>query len=76
MVSTTAALPTAAMVVSLMAGTIFLVWLGELITEYGIGNGVSIIIFAGIVAGYRQLVQSGALARATGTGRRAACLSS
>lgn len=61
-VSTTAALPTAAMVVSLMAGTIFLVWLGELITEYGVGNGVSIIIFAGIVAGYWQLVQSGALA--------------
>src|SRR3989339_278361 len=33
------------------AGTIFLMWLGELITEKGIGNGVSIIIFAGIVAG-------------------------
>lgn len=32
------------------AGTIFLMWLGELITEKGIGNGVSIIIFAGIVA--------------------------
>lgn len=33
------------------AGTIFLMWLGELITEKGIGNGVSLIIFAGIVAG-------------------------
>jgi preprotein translocase subunit SecY len=33
------------------AGTIFLMWLGELITEKNIGNGVSIIIFAGIVAG-------------------------
>ncbi len=33
------------------AGTMFLTWLGELITEKGIGNGVSIIIFAGIVAG-------------------------
>lgn len=33
------------------AGTIFLMWLGELITEKGIGNGVSVIIFAGIVAG-------------------------
>lgn len=33
------------------AGTVFLMWLGELITEKGIGNGVSIIIFAGIVAG-------------------------
>jgi preprotein translocase subunit SecY len=34
-----------------VAGTIFLMWLGELITEKGIGNGVSLIIFAGIVAG-------------------------
>ena len=42
----------ATMVISLIAGTIFLVWLGELITEYGIGNGISIIIFAGIVAAY------------------------
>jgi len=42
----------ATMVMSLIAGTVFLVWLGELITEYGIGNGISIIIFAGIVAGY------------------------
>ena len=33
------------------AGTVFLMWLGELITEKGIGNGVSVIIFAGIVAG-------------------------
>jgi len=41
-----------AMVCSLVAGTCFLVWLGELITEYGIGNGVSIIIFAGIITGY------------------------
>jgi len=35
---------------SLVAGTIFLIWIGELITENGIGNGVSIIIFAGIVS--------------------------
>lgn len=34
-----------------IAGTIFLMWIGELITEKGIGNGVSLIIFAGIVAG-------------------------
>ena len=40
-----AVLLTVAMVVSMAAGTIFLVWLGELITEYGIGNGISIIIF-------------------------------
>jgi len=45
-----------AMVISLVAGTIFLVWLGELITEYGIGNGVSIIIFAGIVTGYPAMI--------------------
>ena len=38
-------------VVALAAGTIFLMWLGEQVTERGIGNGVSLIIFAGIVAG-------------------------
>ncbi len=62
-VSSTSALPTATIVISLIAGTIFLVWLGELITEYGIGNGISIIIFGGIVAGYPQLIQQGFLAR-------------
>ncbi|MEW6622262.1 MAG: preprotein translocase subunit SecY [Bacillota bacterium] len=36
--------------ISLTAGTAFLMWLGELITENGIGNGISLIIFAGIVA--------------------------
>jgi len=56
-----AALPTAAMVVTMIAGTMFLVWLGELITEYGIGNGISIIIFAGIVTGYPKMIQSGLL---------------
>lgn len=38
-------------VVSLVTGTMFLMWLGEQITERGVGNGISIIIFAGIVAG-------------------------
>lgn len=38
-------------VLALVAGTMFLVWLGEQITERGIGNGMSLIIFAGIVAG-------------------------
>ncbi len=38
-------------VVSLTAGTMFLMWIGEQVTERGIGNGVSLIIFAGIVAG-------------------------
>ena len=38
-------------VLTLVTGTMFLVWLGEQITERGIGNGISILIFAGIVAG-------------------------
>lgn len=46
----------------LTAGTAFLMWLGEQITEFGIGNGISIIIFAGIVAGLpttiSQIVQT------------------
>jgi preprotein translocase subunit SecY len=49
-VSVTDPLGIVAIVVSMTAGTMFLVWLGELITERGIGNGVSIIIFGGIVA--------------------------
>jgi len=47
-------LPTVSMILSLTAGTMFLVWLGERITEHGIGNGISIIIFGGIVAGMPQ----------------------
>ena len=43
-------------VVLATAGTIFLMWLGELITEKGIGNGVSLIIFAGIVAGLPAII--------------------
>ncbi|MDP3047184.1 MAG: preprotein translocase subunit SecY [Chloroflexota bacterium] len=43
-------LPTLSIVVSMTAGTIFCMWLGELITESGVGNGVSIIIFGGIVS--------------------------
>ncbi len=38
-------------VVTLVAGAVFLMWLGEQVTERGIGNGISILIFAGIVAG-------------------------
>ena len=41
---------TAVIVLTMTAGTMFLVWLGELITEKGVGNGISIIIFAGIIA--------------------------
>ncbi len=54
--------------VSLTAGTMFLMWLGEQITERGLGNGISIIIFAGIAAGLPQsiaglleLVRTGAM---------------
>jgi preprotein translocase subunit SecY len=43
-------LTTLSVVVTMTAGTMFAIWLGELITEQGIGNGISIIIFAGIVA--------------------------
>ncbi|HHT46918.1 MAG TPA: preprotein translocase subunit SecY [Firmicutes bacterium] len=39
-------------IISLTAGTAFLMWLGELITEKGIGNGISLLIFAGIIAGF------------------------
>ncbi len=58
-----AALQTTAIIVSLTAGTVFLVWLGELITERGIGNGVSIIIFGGIVAGLPQMVGQATIAK-------------
>lgn len=40
----------------IVAGSIFLMWLGELISEFGLGNGVSLIIFAGIVAGLPSMV--------------------
>jgi len=43
--------------VSMTAGTIFLMWLGELISEKGIGNGISIMLLAGIIAGFPQFVQ-------------------
>jgi preprotein translocase subunit SecY len=55
-------------VVSLVTGTMFLMWLGEQITERGLGNGISILIFAGIVAGLPaaigglfELVRTGAV---------------
>lgn len=43
-------------VITLTCGTAFLMWLGEQITERGIGNGISLIIFAGIVAGFPSAV--------------------
>ena len=55
-------------VVSLTAGTMFLMWLGEQITERGLGNGISILIFAGIAAGLPgalgglfELIRTGAM---------------
>ncbi|ACB09718.1 preprotein translocase subunit SecY [Thermotoga sp. RQ2] len=42
---------------SMLAGTMFLLWLGERITEKGIGNGISILIFAGIVARYPSYIR-------------------
>jgi preprotein translocase subunit SecY len=55
-------------VISLVAGTVFLMWLGEQITERGVGNGISILIFAGIAsglpnafAGLMELLRTGAM---------------
>ncbi len=55
-------------VITMTTGVIFIMWLGEQITENGIGNGISLIIFAGIIARYPkgfiqmgQMVQAGAL---------------
>jgi len=45
------------MIITITAGTIFLMWLGELITEKKVGNGISLLIFAGIVSGLLQTVQ-------------------
>ena len=45
-------------VVTLVCGTMFLMWLGEQITERGVGNGISLIIFAGIVAGLPSAISS------------------
>lgn len=52
----------AAIIASLSAGSIFLMWLGENLTEYGLGNGISLIIFAGIVGRLPvSLLQTGSL---------------
>lgn len=56
-------LPTVSMVFAMVAGTMVLVWLGELITEHGIGNGISIIIFGGIVSGLPDMIGRTFLAR-------------
>ncbi len=46
-----------AMIITITAGTVFLMWLGELITERKIGNGISILIFAGIISGVLKTAQ-------------------
>ncbi|MBS0316084.1 MAG: preprotein translocase subunit SecY [Proteobacteria bacterium] len=53
-------------VVSLTAGTMFLMWLGEQITERGLGNGISLLIFAGIAAGLPRAI--GSMLELVGTG--------
>ncbi|MBM4411234.1 MAG: preprotein translocase subunit SecY [Chloroflexi bacterium] len=58
-------LVTLATLFAMVAGTMLLVWMGELISERGLGNGVSMIILAGIVAGLPSLIGRGVL---TGTG--------
>ncbi|MBV9616117.1 MAG: preprotein translocase subunit SecY [Ktedonobacteraceae bacterium] len=62
------ALESFTILITLTAGTMILVWLGELITENGIGNGISLIIFAGIVSRLPQSVQQGYVSATTGGG--------
>src|SRR6266702_694198 len=61
-------LNTLAMLMTLTAGTMILVWIGELITDYGIGNGTSIIIFGGIVSTLPSAIQQDIVAVATSGG--------
>jgi preprotein translocase subunit SecY len=61
-------LETLSILLSLTAGTMILIWIGELITEHGVGNGISLIIFAGIVSRMPQLLQQGFLASTSAGG--------
>src|SRR5579884_2313791 len=61
-------LETLTILLSLTAGTMILIWIGELITEHGIGNGISLIIFAGIVSRLPGFVQQGFLATSSSNG--------
>jgi preprotein translocase subunit SecY len=56
----------ASIIITMVAGTMFLVWLGELITERGVGNGISIIIFGGIVTDLPEIVGRGIVAAIAG----------
>ncbi len=65
-VATMGPLPLLSLVLTMTGGTIFLMWIGELLSEYGVGNGISLIIFAGIVSRLplsfgQTLVASGAM---------------
>jgi len=60
-------LPSFALLVALTAGTMLLVWIGELITENGVGNGISLIIFAGIVARLPQGIGQSIVSGTSGT---------
>ncbi|HLY32754.1 MAG TPA: preprotein translocase subunit SecY, partial [Ktedonobacterales bacterium] len=61
--------PTLGTMLSLTAGTMFLVWMGELITENGIGNGISLIIFANIMVKVPQEISSSLISgSSTGSG--------
>ncbi|HCI80028.1 MAG TPA: preprotein translocase subunit SecY [Ktedonobacter sp.] len=62
------ALETFSILIALTAGTMILVWIGELITENGIGNGISIIIFVGILSKLPGTVQTGFLSVTSGGG--------
>lgn len=52
-------LPTFTILMTMVAGTMLLVWIGEQIQQYGIGNGISVIIFAGIISGLPRLINQG-----------------
>lgn len=54
---------------SITAGTLLLMWIGELISEYKIGNGISLIIFAGIVAQLPQIIQQAYVNLTTSAGQ-------
>jgi preprotein translocase subunit SecY len=69
------ALETWTILIVLTAGTMVLVWLGELITEKGIGNGISLIIFAGILSGLPQYVQQGYVSSSTSSGSASSVVS-
>lgn len=62
------ALETFSILVALTTGTMILVWLGELITENGIGNGISLIIFGGIVSRLPSLIGQGYTISTSGGG--------